>query len=108
MKKRKPRKPRSLKQDLIWKSGGMLGHFRCGKTNLNAAELNARRILAAIWDKVEDLDELKDLQFLRSEVTEICLDLDATLSRFNQVLHDVDSAVQAYINKLPPAPLTSK
>ena len=97
----KKKKPRSLKQDLIWKSGGMLGHLGCGKTNIETAELQARQLLASLIHSEPDVDTLQDLGFTRTYLLEVCQDLSIILARFQRVVYDVNSAAQERINRIP-------
>lgn len=97
----KKRKPRTFKQDLIWKSGGMLGHLGCGKTNIETAELNARRILASLINSEPNVDTLQELGFTRTYFLEVCQDLSTVLARFQRVIHDVHSAAQERIREIP-------
>lgn len=97
----KKKKPRSLKQDLIWKSGGMIGHLGCGKSNINNAVYNARRVLGELKEMAEDQEDIKDLEILRTDFLEVCQDLSLVLSRFTVVIRDVHSTVQEKINRIP-------
>ena len=97
----KKKKPRSLKQDLIWKSGGMLGHLGCGKTNIETAELQARQLLSKLREVEEDQEAIKDLETLRIDLVEVCLELNSLNKIFTRVLHDIYSAAQEKINRIP-------
>lgn len=96
----KNKKPRSLKQDLIWKSSGMLGHLGCGKSNINNAVYNARRVLSELEKMAKDQEDIKDLEILRTDFLEVCQDLSLVLSRFTVVIRDVHSTVQEQVKRI--------
>lgn len=97
----KKKKPRSLKQNLIWRGGGMLGHLGCGKANIKNAELAARQILALLINNTDDIDDLEELTHTRQFLIETCQDLSLVLSRFNRVVNNIHSSAQEQINRIP-------
>jgi hypothetical protein len=97
LKPKRKKQKRSLKQNLIWTSGGMEGSFDCAKVNLWAAQRRAEECIDMMKATHSSPEDFETLLALNSKLRIAKLDADIIMREFAAVLADLGEFTSEFL-----------